>query len=136
MATDRRRLGGWVRLCLTPAMAMLALLGSTLSQAHGDGRGKDDKGWNRGGGHSAVEPDGPCTQRFPIYSTSRIVAGAPIEGGIYKCALKPVERAVREGLYQPWTLTTQQVQRLKQIFPDGVCDYSRPDQGRPRQWPH
>ncbi len=74
---------------------------------------------------------GPCTQRFPIYSTSRIVAGAPIEGGIYKCALKPVERAVWEGDYLPWWPTFQQFARLKKIFPDGVCDYRRPDQARP-----
>jgi hypothetical protein len=66
-----------------------------------------------------------------MYSTSRIVAGAPIEGGIYKCALKPVEQAVSEGAYAPWTVSDLQVQRLKQIFPDGVCDYSKPDQARP-----
>ncbi|MDY6945151.1 MAG: DUF6351 family protein [Pseudomonadota bacterium] len=80
------------------------------------------------------KPAGPCTQRFPIYSTSRIVAGAPIEGGIYKCALTPVDKAVRAGVYQPWTLTLQHIHKLKQIFPEGVCDYSRPDQGRPRHW--
>lgn len=78
------------------------------------------------------KPAGPCTQRFPIYLTSRIVAGAPIEGGIYKCALQPVGKAVMQGMYAPWSPTAQQVQRLKQIFPDGVCDYSKPDQGRPR----
>jgi hypothetical protein len=35
-------------------------------------------------------PAGPCTQAFPLFSTSRIVAGGPIEGGVFKCALKPV----------------------------------------------
>jgi len=80
------------------------------------------------------KPAGPCTQRFPIYATSRIVAGAPIEGGIYKCALQPVQKAVSRGIYAPWTPTAEQVQKLKQIFPSGVCDYSRPDQGRP--WKH
>ncbi|WP_129645349.1 DUF6351 family protein [Peristeroidobacter agariperforans] len=89
-----------------------------------------DDAWN---GILDDKPAGPCTQRFPIYSTSRIVAGAPIEGGIYKCALKPVEKAVREGVYAPWTPTAEQVTKLKQIFPGGVCDYSRPDQGRPWQ---
>jgi hypothetical protein len=87
-----------------------------------------DDAWN---GILDDKPAGPCTQRFPIYSTSRIVAGAPIEGGIYKCALKPVEQAVAEGTYAPWSLTEVQVQRLKQIFPDGVCDYSKPDRARP-----
>jgi hypothetical protein len=44
-----------------------------------------------------------------------------------------VDKAVREGVYAPWTPTYEQVQKLKQIFPGGVCDYSRPDQGRPRK---
>jgi hypothetical protein len=79
------------------------------------------------------KPAGPCTQRFPLYSTSRIVAGAPIEGGIYKCALKPVEQAVADGDYLPWSPTAEQVGRLKKIFPGGVCDYSRPDRARPQK---
>jgi hypothetical protein len=77
------------------------------------------------------KPAGACTQRFPLYSTSRIVAGAPIEGGIYKCALKPVEQAVMDGTYAPWTPGAEQIVRLKQIFPGGVCDYSKPDRARP-----
>jgi hypothetical protein len=77
------------------------------------------------------KPAGPCTQRFPIYATSRIVAGAPIEGGIYKCALKPVEQAVMDGTYAPWVPSAEQVTTLEQIFPSGVCDYSKPDQARP-----
>jgi hypothetical protein len=77
------------------------------------------------------KPAGPCTQRFPIYSSSRIVAGAPIEGGIYKCALKPVEQAVMDGTYSPWVPNAEQIATLKKIFPTGVCDYSKPDQARP-----
>ena len=82
------------------------------------------------------KPAGQCTQRFPIYATSRIVAGAPIEGGIYKCALKPVEVAVAEGVYLPWLPTSEQVEKLKQIFPEGVCDYCQPDQARPQKQRH
>jgi hypothetical protein len=77
------------------------------------------------------KPAGQCTQRFPLYKTSRIVAGAPLEGGIYKCALKPVEQAVMDGTYAPWVPTGEQVATLKTIFPTGVCDYSKPDQARP-----
>ncbi|GAA2203979.1 DUF6351 family protein [Nonomuraea monospora] len=66
---------------------------------------------------------GPCTQRFPLYGTSRTVAGGPIEGGVYKCRLQPVERAVAKGLYGSWDPTPDQRARLKQIFPTGVCDY-------------
>jgi hypothetical protein len=78
-----------------------------------------------------AKPAGPCTERFPIYRTSRIVAGAPIEGGIYKCALKPVEQAVMDGTYAPWVPSAGQVVTLKTIFPTGVCDCSKPDRARP-----
>lgn len=77
------------------------------------------------------KPAGECTRRFPIYGTSRTVAGAPIEGGIYRCALKPVEQAVADGTYAPWMPDAAAVAQLKKIFPQGVCDYSRPDQARP-----
>lgn len=33
-----------------------------------------------------------CTEQFPVYSSSRRVAGGPYEGGIWKCALQPVAR--------------------------------------------
>lgn len=78
-----------------------------------------------------ARPAGACTQAFPIYGSSRIVAGAPIEGGIYRCALKPVERAVADGSYAPWVPSAAEITTLKKIFPDGVCDYRRPDQARP-----
>jgi hypothetical protein len=77
------------------------------------------------------KPAGPCTQRFPVYGTSRIVAGAPLHGSMYKCALKPVEQAIVDGTYAPWVPSATQEETLKQIFPQGVCDYSKPDQGRP-----
>ena len=77
---------------------------------------------------------GACTQQFPLYGTSRTVAGAPIEGGIYRCAHKSVERALRDGTYAPWRPNADEVAQLKAIFPQGVCDYSRPDQARPHRW--
>ena len=77
-------------------------------------------------------PDGPCTQLFPLFGTSRIVSGGPIEGSIFKCALQPVARAIAKGLYAPWLPGAEDVARLQQIFPEGVCDYSKPDQGRPK----
>ena len=77
-------------------------------------------------------PPGACTQLFPIHATSRIVTGGPTEGGIFKCFLQPVDAAVDRGLYAPWTPTPEQVSRLRQIFPDGVCDYTKGDAGRPR----
>ena len=76
-------------------------------------------------------PAGPCTQAFPVYTTSRIEAGGPITGDVFKCHLKPVETALTDGTYGGWTFSPEQVDRLHEIFPDGVCDYSKPDMGRP-----
>lgn len=75
---------------------------------------------------------GACTEQFPVYSSSRRVAGGPYEGGVWKCALQPVARAVNQGLYGDWQPTRAEQRRLQEIFPSGVCDYSKPDQGRPR----
>ncbi|MFO7553321.1 MAG: DUF6351 family protein [Haliea sp.] len=69
---------------------------------------------------------GACSQRFPVYSTSRIVAGAPITGDVFKCALQPVNEAIDKGLYGDWMPSAQQRATLDAIFPDGVCDYSEP----------
>jgi len=76
-------------------------------------------------------PAGTCTQAFPTYSTSRVVAGGPIEGGVFKCALQPVDRAVDHGLYGAWQPTEAEIARLREIFPTGVCDYSKGDLGLP-----
>lgn len=73
---------------------------------------------------------GTCTQTFPLYSTSRIVAGGPIEGSVFKCALKPLDTALSDGTYGNWIPDSEQIAQLRTIFPDGVCDYSQPDQGR------
>lgn len=71
------------------------------------------------------EPAGACTQQFPVYSTSRIVAGAPITGDVFQCALQPVSQAIESGLYGDWTPDTDQRAMLDAIFPEGVCDYSQ-----------
>jgi len=74
---------------------------------------------------------GACTQKFQIYSTSRIVASGPLKGGIYKCQLQSVEDAIEAETYGSWEPTEAEQQRLEEIFPTGVCDYSLPDAGRP-----
>lgn len=73
---------------------------------------------------------GMCTETFPLYSTSRIVAGGPIEGSVFKCALKPLDTALSDGTYGNWVPDSDHIAQLRTIFPDGVCDYSQPDQGR------
>ncbi len=76
-------------------------------------------------------PAGDCTKAFPLHSTSRIVAGSPFRGGVYKCQLQSVADAVARGLYGSWTPSPSELARLEQIFPTGVCDYSLTDAGRP-----
>jgi hypothetical protein len=79
----------------------------------------------------APAPAGPCTERFPIHGTSRTIAGGPFDEQHYKCALQPVALAIARNLYGPWRPSRTELSRLNQIFPTGVCDYSRPDVGRP-----
>ena len=62
-----------------------------------------------------------CNGLFPVYATVRIAAGGPLGGDVLKCRLKPIrfeDYAV--------TFTSQEKARLKAIFPQGVCDYTRP----------
>jgi hypothetical protein len=75
--------------------------------------------------------DGACLRQFPIYGSTRSVAGEALTGDILKCRLKSVDEAVGDGTYGAVSLSEAQVQRLKQIFPQGVCDYTLPDMARP-----
>ena len=79
-------------------------------------------------------PEGACTALFPPYSTSRIVAGGPFKGSIFKCVLQPVSTAIARGLYGVWTPSPVEQAILEQIFPDGVCDFDQPDAGLPPGW--
>jgi hypothetical protein len=67
--------------------------------------------------------DGPgqCNALFPSYGDPRIAAGEPVARDILKCQLKPIE--ARDYKQQ---LTGAQIAQLRAIFPNGVCDYSRP----------
>jgi hypothetical protein len=74
---------------------------------------------------------GACTQRFEVKSTSRIQAGGPIAGDVFKCRTMPVATAVTEGLYGTWRPDAGAVSRLEAIFPEGVCDYALPGVAEP-----
>jgi hypothetical protein len=63
---------------------------------------------------------------------SRMVAGASILGNTFKCALKPVSLAIADGTYHKIQFSPQQITRLEEIFPSGVCDYTKPDRGLPQ----
>ena len=74
---------------------------------------------------------GPCTARFPVYGTSRTVAGGPITGDVFKCSLQSVGEAIAEGVYGAWVPSPEQEARLEETFPQGVCDYAKEHAGRP-----
>ena len=46
-----------------------------------------------------------------------------------KCTLQPIDEAIAEGVYEV-ELTDEQLDRLRSIFPDGVCDYTVPGVGQ------
>ncbi|HEX2130271.1 MAG TPA: DUF6351 family protein, partial [Actinophytocola sp.] len=66
-----------------------------------------------------------CAALYPTHENPRLAAGEPLANDVLKCALKPVSAAD----YQR-PLTEAQLQRLRAVFPDGVCDYSRPGVGQ------
>jgi hypothetical protein len=69
------------------------------------------------------DADGRCTQEFPTYTTSRIEAGAPINGDRFDCDLINVNDAIAQGYYGTWRPTAAQRARLSEIFPTGVCAF-------------
>jgi hypothetical protein len=77
-------------------------------------------------------PAGACTQTYKVYSSPRMVAGDSFRGDMFKCALKPVATALADGTYGAADLSSPAAKSwLNRIFPDGVCDYTKPDVGRP-----
>ena len=73
----------------------------------------------------ATSPKAVCNQLSPVYTTPRMAAGAPMTDDVLKCQLKPV--SAREYAH---SLTADQATRLKAIFPNGVCDFSKPGVGQ------
>jgi len=74
---------------------------------------------------AAYDSPGRCHQMYPPYADPRIAAGGPLRDDVLKCTLKPVSAS---DYAKP--LTPEQLARLKEIFPSGVCDYTRPGIGQ------
>ncbi|MBE9396174.1 hypothetical protein IOQ59_02740 [Pontibacterium sp. N1Y112] len=73
---------------------------------------------------------GVCYRQYPPFKDSRMVAGAPISGELFKCQRQTVGQAIESGVYgdidmRPYLL------ELQRVFPTGVCDYRLPDKGKP-----
>jgi Tannase-like family of unknown function (DUF6351) len=62
-----------------------------------------------------------CNTLYPVWPSPRLVAGGPIEGDIVKCRLRAIDPAEYGS-----PLTAPQLDRLRKIFPGGVCDWSAP----------
>ena len=68
--------------------------------------------------------DGLCGDAVvPIYGTPRTVAGDAISVDTNKCQLKPLNRSDD---YGPTPFTDDQWSRMQALFPEGVCDFSKP----------
>lgn len=76
-------------------------------------------------GSSVSEISGGCTHIYPHYGDPRTTAGAPAADDILKCTLKTLKATGYAQL-----LTVAQVNRLRAIFPAGLCDYSKPGVGQ------
>jgi hypothetical protein len=62
---------------------------------------------------------------YPDHSDPRIVAGDSLLRMTLKCTLQPVAPKI----YRQ-KLSADQLAELKAVFPQGVCDYSKPGIGR------
>jgi Tannase-like family of unknown function (DUF6351) len=69
-------------------------------------------------------PNSQCNTLWPSYSNPRKEAGGPLAANTLKCKLRPVhakDYAV--------SFTQGELAELRAIFPDGVCDWSKPGVG-------
>ncbi len=82
-----------------------------------------DGPWNQ-------QPNGQCMNEFPIFSNSRIQAGAQWRGALFKCHHMSVDSAIAQGVYVSHNMAPY-VGVLQQIFPSGVCDYTKGDKAMP-----
>jgi hypothetical protein len=69
--------------------------------------------------------EGRCNQLVPPHADPRIMAGESVAEDVLKCALKSVNP---QDYAHPFT--AEQWARLKTMFPQGVCDFSRPGVGQ------
>lgn len=65
--------------------------------------------------------EGACNSLYPPHAGLRLVAGGPLTNDILKCQLKPIDYADYRVEFSP-----EEKARLEAIFPEGVCDWSKP----------
>jgi hypothetical protein len=67
---------------------------------------------------------GPCRDLYPVFGDPRTAAGAPIVNDRLKCQTRRVD----PDAYRV-DFTSEQAARLREIFPDGVCNWRKPGVG-------
>ena len=67
------------------------------------------------------QPTTRCSELFPVYSNPRHEAGGPLAANVLKCQLKPVDAKDYRTAF-----SAAETARLKALFPQGVCDWSKP----------
>ncbi len=68
---------------------------------------------------ASYQGPGVCNTMYPAFSQPRMVAGAGIANDVLKCRLKPIDPSD-----YTVTFTDAEQARLRQIFSEGVCDWT------------
>ena len=91
-----------------------------------------DACWTEGGRKieetQSYNGPGECGALYPAFPVPRLVAGAPLVDDIVKCRLKPLDPSDYAA-----PMTPEEWARLGRIFPEGVCDWTRPGVGQEPQ---
>jgi hypothetical protein len=66
-------------------------------------------------------PNSQCNTLYPSWEVTRLVAGGPLSLSIMKCQLKPIDARDYSVAFN-----ADELARLARIFPNGVCDWSKP----------
>ena len=67
-----------------------------------------------------------CDGTVVAYSDPQLEAGMPTTNDTTRCNLKPLDRSGYEGV----AFTDEQWARMQEIFPEGICDFTKPGLGR------
>ena len=70
---------------------------------------------------STLDGSGKCNELYPSHLTPRLVAGVPFTDDVMKCQLKPIDPKDYAA-----TFSAAELGELRNVFPAGVCDYSKP----------
>ncbi len=77
--------------------------------------------------------DPTCPIAIPLtYTSPRQVADGPRGEDVFKCQLKPFIATSTD--YGGMVFSAGQITRLQAVFPDGVCDWTKPGVGQTSAW--